>query len=95
MDLPMDVMRLDNDGDGGECLDELDWPGSVASEERIEGEVETGKADLPGHIHHRLLSRYYSSTGISLKSRKIEVTLPDQFWFQLWFIEEGGLWSPE
>lgn len=57
-DLRMDVvgMRMgidddDGDGDGG-CQDELDWMVSVANEERIEGEVETGNADLPGHIHH-------------------------------------------
>ena len=75
-DLRMDVvgMRMgidddDGDDDGG-CQDELDWMVSVANEERIEGEVETGNADLPGHIHHHhrrqsqqhLLSHYYSST---------------------------------
>lgn len=83
---------------------------SVASEGRIEGEVETGNADLPGQIlhHHHyqqyhhywwhpLAPHYYSSTRISPKVSKIEdqVTFPDQFWFQLWFIEEEGLWSPE
>jgi len=63
------VRRMDIGDDDGGCQDELDWMVSVANEERIEGEVETGNADLPGHIHHHrrqsqqhLLSHYYSST---------------------------------
>jgi hypothetical protein len=54
-DLRMDVVvvrRMDIGDDDGGCQDELDWMVSVANEERIEGEVETGNADFPDHIHH-------------------------------------------
>ena len=53
-DLRMDVVvrRMDIGDDDGGCQDDLDWMVSVANEERIEGEVETGNADLPGHMHH-------------------------------------------
>lgn len=60
VDLPVDVVgrRMniegDEDDEDGGFQDELDWMVSVANEGRIEGEVETGNADLPGHIllHH-------------------------------------------
>jgi len=65
VDLRMDVVgrRMDIDADDGEdggYQDELDWTVSVANEGRIEGEVETGNADLPGHIlHHHYYYHHY------------------------------------
>jgi len=94
VDLRMDVVgrRMDIDDDDGGCRDELDWMVSVANEGRIEGEVETGNADLPGRIHHHhhhqnrrwhlLLPHYYSSVRVShrkAQNRRRNVHFPTNF----------------
>ena len=54
MVLRTDALMVGIDDDGDEDQEELDWMVNVANEGRIEGEVVTGNADLPDHIHHHL-----------------------------------------
>ena len=58
MDPRVDVEKwgIDDDGDDDDGVRlMLDWMVNVANEGRIEGAEETGKADLPDHIHHLLV----------------------------------------
>lgn len=78
MDLPVDELMMDiENGDDDEDREELDWMANVANEGRIEGEVETGNADLPDHMLHHLY--YMSKRTIRKKRRNEGRTFPGQF----------------
>jgi hypothetical protein len=75
MILPTDVLMMGIDCDDDEDREDLGWRVNVANEERIEGEVETGNADLPDHNHDHL---YYMPTYYEKAKMKM-CTFPGQF----------------